>query len=102
VSRLPVTASLSVGNIVPNSTNRAANSITQLLTRNAASRDSHESSSLRALSSGRRQMTRPKLKVRITTMKPMKSRARIGSSPNACTDCTTPERVMKVPKMVRK
>ncbi len=24
------------------------------------------------------------------------------SSPNACTDCTTPERVMKVPKIVRK
>ena len=35
-------------------------------------------------------------------MKPMNSRARIGSSPNACTDCTTPERVMNVPKMVRK
>jgi hypothetical protein len=24
------------------------------------------------------------------------------SSPKACTDCTTPERVMNVPKMVRK
>ena len=24
------------------------------------------------------------------------------SSPNACTDCTTPERVMNVPKIVRK
>jgi len=24
------------------------------------------------------------------------------SSPKACTDCTTPERVMKVPKIVRK
>ena len=35
-------------------------------------------------------------------MKPMNSFARIGSSPNACTDCTTPERVMNVPKIVRK
>ena len=49
VSRLPVTASLSVGNIVANSTKNAENSRIQLLTRNAASRDSHESSSLRAL-----------------------------------------------------
>src|SRR6185369_9772653 len=93
---------LSVGNIVPNSTKSAANSITQLFTRNAASRESHESSSLRAFSSGSRQITSEKLKVRITTMKPMNSRARIGSSPNACTDWTTPERVMKVPKTVRK
>ena len=35
-------------------------------------------------------------------MKIVNSRASSGSSPNACTDCTTPERVMKVPKMVRK
>src|SRR5256885_4410908 len=69
---------------------------------NAASRDSHESSSLRALSSGSRQITSEKLKTRITTMKPVNSFARIGSSPKACTDCTTPDRVMNVPKMVRK
>ena len=35
-------------------------------------------------------------------MKPVNSFARIGSSPNAWTDCTTPDRVMNVPKMVRK
>ena len=35
-------------------------------------------------------------------MNPMKRCARTGSSPNACTDCTTPERVMNVPKIVRK
>ena len=48
VSRSPVTASLSVGNIVANSTKNAENSRIQLFTRNAASRDTHESSSLRA------------------------------------------------------
>ena len=47
-------------------------------------------------------MTRPKLTVTIVTMNPANKRASIGSSPNACTDCTTPERVMNVPKMVRK
>src|SRR3989304_281395 len=47
-------------------------------------------------------MTRPKLNVRIATMKIENSSASSRSSPNACTDCTTPERVMKVPKMVRK
>ena len=54
VSRSPVTASLSVGNIVANSTKNAENSRIQLLARNAASRDTHESSSLRARSSGSR------------------------------------------------
>ena len=54
VRRWPVMASLSVGNMVANSTNSAANNSTQLLTMNAASRDIHESSSLRALSSGSR------------------------------------------------
>ena len=54
VSRCPMIASLSVGNIVPKRTNSAANRSTQLFTRNAASRDTHESSSLRALSNGRR------------------------------------------------
>ncbi len=38
----------------------------------------------------------------IVTMKPVNSRASSGSSPNACTDCTMPDRVMNVPKMVRK
>ena len=54
VSRCPATASLSDGNIVANRTNIAENSRIQLLTRNAASRDTHESSSCRARSSGRR------------------------------------------------
>ena len=54
VMRCPVTASLSVGNIVANSTKNAQNSRIQLLAMNAASRDTHESSSLRALSSGSR------------------------------------------------
>ena len=52
VMRSPVTASLSVGNIVANRTNPAQNNRIQLLNMNAASRDSHESSSFRARSSG--------------------------------------------------
>ena len=35
-------------------------------------------------------------------MKMVNSRASSGSSPNAWTDCTTPDRVMNVPKIVRK
>ena len=35
-------------------------------------------------------------------MKAMNSSASTLSSPKACTDCTTPERVMNVPKIVRK
>ena len=54
VSRAPVTASLSVGNIVANSIKTAENSRIQLLAKNAASRDTQDSSSLRALSSGNR------------------------------------------------
>ncbi len=54
VSRSPAIASDSVGNIVAKSTKAAENSSTQLLARNAASFDAHESSSLRALSSGSR------------------------------------------------
>src|SRR5262249_38860215 len=54
VRRSPITASLSVGNIVAKSTKIAENNRIQLLTRNAASRDTHESSSLRAFSSGSR------------------------------------------------
>ena len=54
VSRSPVTASLSVGNIVAKSTKNAQNSRIQLFTRNAASRDAHESSSLLDRSSGSR------------------------------------------------
>ncbi len=47
-------ASLIVGNIVANSTKNAENSRIQLLSMNAASRDTQESSSLRARSSGSR------------------------------------------------
>ena len=54
VRRWPFTASLSVGNIVANRTKNAENSRIQLLARNAASRDIHESSSCRDFSSGSR------------------------------------------------
>src|SRR5262245_53830086 len=95
-------ASLNVGNIVAKRMKNAENSRIQLLTRNAASRDSHESKSLRAWSNGSRWMTHPKLKVRIAIMNAVKSHASVRSSPKACTDDTTPDRVMKVPKIVRK
>ena len=102
VSRSPVTASLSVGNIVAKSTKNAEKSRIQLFARNAASRETNESSSWRARSSGRRWITQPKLKVRMRTMKIVNSIASSRSSPNAWTDWTTPERVMNVPKIVRK
>ena len=35
-------------------------------------------------------------------MKTVNIHASARSSPNACTDCTTPDRVMNVPKIVRK
>ncbi len=54
VSRSPRIASLNVGYIVANRTKNAENRRIQLLARNAASRDAHESSSLRAFSSGSR------------------------------------------------
>ena len=54
VRRSPRTASLRVGNIVAKSTKNAEKRRIQLFTRNAASRETHESSSLRARSSGRR------------------------------------------------
>jgi hypothetical protein len=54
VRRSPRSASLSVGNIVANKTNIAANSRIQLFARNAASRETQESSSWRARKSGRR------------------------------------------------
>ena len=52
VIRSPVMASLIVGNIVANATKNAENSMIQLFARNAASRETHESRSLRDLSSG--------------------------------------------------
>jgi hypothetical protein len=47
VSRVPVVASLSVGNIVPNMISSAEKRRIQLFNRKAASRETHESSSLR-------------------------------------------------------
>src|SRR6266850_3316678 len=40
--------------------------------------------------------------MRMATMNTVNIQASLGSSPNACTDDTTPERVMNVPKIVRK
>src|SRR4030095_5818438 len=54
VFRPSPTASLNVGNIVAKSTKNAENSSTQLLMRNDASRDTHESSSFLARNSDRR------------------------------------------------
>jgi hypothetical protein len=51
---LPRSASLNVGNIVANSTKNAENRRIQLFARNAASRETHESSACRERSSGNR------------------------------------------------
>ena len=68
-------ASDSVGNMVANSMKNAANSRIQLLTRKAPSRDSHESSRARDLSSGIRLMTKPKLTISSSTMKTVNTQA---------------------------
>ncbi len=47
-------------------------------------------------------MTSPKLTVSMNTMKTVNIQASAGSSPNAWTDDTTPDRVRNVPKIVRK
>ena len=47
-------------------------------------------------------MTQPKLKTTMTPMNPMNSDPSCGSSPNACTDCTMPLRVMNVPTIVNR
>src|SRR5512142_3146594 len=47
-------------------------------------------------------MTYPKLTTRMSIMNNVNISASWRSSPKACTDCTTPERVMNVPKIVRK
>jgi hypothetical protein len=47
-------------------------------------------------------MTSPKLTPTIAIMKIENIQASTGSEPNEWTDCTTPERVMNVPKIVRK
>ncbi len=54
VRRFPVNASLSVGNIVANSTKSAEKRRIQLFATKAASREIHESSSWRGLRSGSR------------------------------------------------
>src|ERR1043165_5816747 len=47
-------------------------------------------------------MTKPKLTISVSSMKTVNTQASWVSCPNACTDCTIPERVMNVPKIVRK
>ena len=75
VMRSCATASEIVGNIVANRMKNAANSRIQLLTVNAASRESQESRLARARSSGMRLMTNPKLTIRVSTMKIVKIQA---------------------------
>src|SRR5678815_1187445 len=47
-------------------------------------------------------MTKPKLTTSVVAMNAVNIHASFGSSPKACTDWTTPDRVRNVPKMVRK
>jgi len=71
-----------------------------LFTRNAASRDSGDSSLAREASSGRRRIRKKPLTTMMMAMKIMNIMASFLSSPNACTDDTTPDRVRNVPTMV--
>ena len=102
VMRSPVTASEILGNMVANRMKNAENSRIQLFSVKTASRDNQDSNVARERSSGTRLMTKPKLTIRMSAMKMVKIHASSVSCPKACTDCTMPERVMKVPKMVRK
>ncbi len=95
-------ASDRVGNKVANISTSAASTNSQLLATVAASRDNQESSGRDARKAGRRANRNPKLTSSTRPMKMVKIHASRVSLPKACTDCTMPERVMKVPKMVRK
>ena len=88
--------------MVANSMKNAANNRTQLFTVKAPSRDSQESKVARERRSGSRLMTKPKLTISVIAMKTVKIQASVVSCPKACTDCTIPDRVMNVPKIVRK
>ncbi|MND03787.1 hypothetical protein D3C83_237720 [compost metagenome] len=68
-----------------------------MFSRNANSRDRNDSNSFLAPSLFDRYASRPNETTRITTMKMMNCSASSLSSPNACTDWTTPARVMNVP-----
>ena len=79
VIRSCATASEIVGNMVANRMKNAANSRIQLLTVNAASRESHESRVARERSSGIRLMTNPKLTISVIAMKMVKIQASLVS-----------------------
>jgi hypothetical protein len=96
---MPRTASEITGKIVPQKTANAIPTRTRLLSRNADSRDSIESSSFSLFSIGKRHSIMPTDSTSIPTRKPTK----YGPNPDCVNECTeeiTPLRVRKVPKMV--
>ena len=98
--RSPLAASTSSGNIVPSSTTKANAPKSRLLARNAPVRDTGESIDPSARRSSPRQAIRPTAVATITAKK-ASSIGPIADSVNECTDSSTPERVMNVPRIVR-
>ena len=97
--RSPFAASTSSGNTVPSSTTKANAPNRRLLTRNAEVRETGDSMEPTVLMESPRQAMRPTV---VTTTRP-KNPSSIGPMPDsvkACTDSSTPDRVMNVPRMV--
>ncbi len=98
--RSPLMASMISGQIVPTSTINAKAAKTTLLAMNAPSRESGESILPTERSSSPRQPISPTVTTTMTAKKPS-SAGPTPPSANACTEAMTPERVRKVPRMVR-
>ena len=97
--RSPLAASTSRGNTVPSSTTKANAPNSRLLNRNAPVRETGESIEPAVRNSSPRQAMRPTV---VTTTSP-KNPSRRGPMPDSVkvwTDSSTPDRVMKVPRMV--
>ncbi|MCZ7524980.1 MAG: hypothetical protein M5U14_00460 [Acidimicrobiia bacterium] len=92
--------SATIGKTVPSSTTKANPAKARLLARNAASRDTGESMRPGARSRSPRQATRA-TPVAVTTPRKVSSHGPMADSEKACTELTTPERVRKVPRIVR-
>ena len=98
---LPRTSSDRIGKRVPQRTEKATPTSRRLLKRNAASRLSIDSSCTSALSEGQRVYSRVKASTPLIARKARKKYPTLDWV-KLCTLAITPERVMKVPKMLRR
>ena len=96
----PLTASTISGHTVPSSTANANTEKNTLLNRNAPSRDNGESMRPGARSRSPRQPMRPTV-TSTMAVKNVRIQMPIPDSVNACTESSTPDRVRKVPRIVR-